>query len=992
MQSRAQPRSERFGRSIRAIATRVLTPIGNVLDRKRLVGLVSLAALLSLFLAFNRAPKLDTVRADLVAATSPGVRCFQGFCVENDSESDLLSRWWNFSFTYLKLVTVGMTFAFLVAGLTDAFLIPRVRQRRRRSSIFKSVLKGFSIGSPMTLCSACIVPVFTAFRKRGSGIAETITIVQASSTLNLPAVIMVAMVFSPLIAGSRIVLGLLGVLLIGPVIARILGERGWPHPAGPSTVSMTDGKPEPWRRIVVDGSRDWAKASFMYLVKLGPLMVLAGFVSALAIQWINPDTISCCLDDSFLGIAVAAALGVLINVPLMFEIPLVVALLLLGMGIGPAAALLFAAAAAGPITFWGLSKVMPLRGVAALGIATWTLALAGGLVVVRLGSLVTGESLTGLAAGSAESQTQQLTASARIEGSSAPAQSVTFTDVTREAGLIYRQYSLQPRGLCLLGVLHISPLVLLDGGLKGSGPGDFCFPERMSGGAAAADYDNDGYVDLYVTRLDAPDILFRNRGDGRFEDVTAHVGLGEFDLQSNGAAWLDIDNDGDMDLYLTTIGERRFYLFVNDGTGRFTEEALVRGAAIASDYPHSGFSVAVGDYDLDGWLDLHVTEWGTASLIPSGSPAYSRLLRNRGKTDPGHFEDVTAVAGVALDDVRSQSEESAAALGIGQASKGPFAFASAFTDLDLDGWPDLAIVSDYGHTRLFWNNGDGTFTDGTISALVGSDKSGMGSAFGDFDSDGDLDWFVSSIFAADDRCASTLECDPRDATGNRLYLNEGDRLFSDATDSVGVRNGGWGWGAVFLDYDNDGDLDLMMVNGMHHSDDTAQSALDYARFWVNSGTGPLRESARDVGLTHRDAGKGVLTFDYDRDGDLDLFIVNNGGAPRLYRNDGGNVSAWIRVRLVGSETNSSGIGATVLLTPVLGGPTQMREVGVGGHFLGQSEVTAHFGLGADLAAVDRITVTWPVTGRVTVLENVPAGVAITVREGEDGFYIDGPPS
>ena len=141
--------------------------------------------------------------------------------------------------------------------------------------------------------------------------------------------------------------------------------------------------------------------------------------------------------------------------------------------------------------------------------------------------------------------------------------SVRFTDVTEAAGVTYLQQNLREEGSCLL-----------DGGFDGPGRGTFCDPERMSGGAAAGDYDNDGFVDLYVTRLDAPDILFRNKGDGTFEDVTAAAGLGAFLLKSNGAVWADIDNDGHQDLYVTTIADTRFYLFMNDGLGGFTEEAI----------------------------------------------------------------------------------------------------------------------------------------------------------------------------------------------------------------------------------------------------------------------------------------------------------------------------------------------------------------------------------------------------------------------------------
>ena len=546
--------------------------------------------------------------------------------------------------------------------------------------------------------------------------------------------------------------------------------------------------------------------------------------------------------------------------------------------------------------------------------------------------------------------------------------SVRFTDVTEAAGVTYLQQNLREEGSCLL-----------DGGFDGPGRGTFCDPERMSGGAAAGDYDNDGFVDLYVTRLDAPDILFRNKGDGTFEDVTAAAGLGAFLLKSNGAVWADIDNDGHQDLYVTTIADTRFYLFMNDGLGGFTEEAISRNAAVETGELHVGFSVAIGDYDRDGWLDIHTNEWGAPLITKGAAPSHSRLLRNLGETAPGHFEDVTAAAGVLLDDVRSQTDSG---------MNGSYAFASAFNDLDADGWPDLVVVSDFGNTRLFWNNGDGTFQDGTIEAGVGSDKHGMGSAFGDYDGDGDQDWFVTSTYQINRKCATEHACLPRERSGNRLYKNEGGRLFSDATDAVGVRDGGWGWGSVFLDFDNDGDLDLVMVSGMHNAKVPTETVYDPTSLWVNDGSGRMKERSTMLGITDTEFGKGVLTFDYDNDGDLDIFIANTGGPPILYRNDGGNALAWLRVRLIGETTNRNGVGARIALKTTPEGPVQIREIGVRSHFLGQSELTEHFGLGEGPQTVAEVIIEWPCSGEVTVLRNVPANSTIVVHEGREGYEIE----
>lgn len=494
-----------------------------------------------------------------------------------------------------------------------------------------------------------------------------------------------------------------------------------------------------------------------------------------------------------------------------------------------------------------------------------------------------------------------------------------------------------------------------------------CEPERMTGGAAVADVDADGLPDLLVTRLDAPDILFRNRGDGTFEDITAGSGLAAYDVHSNGAAFADIDNDGDPDLYLSVLGpdgdpiNNRNYLFLNQGGGTFVEEAVIRGADVGNRFARDGFSVNAGDYDRDGWVDLHVTEW-----LPRVF-SNSRLLHNLGPEKPGFFEDRTVAASVFIDFIRS--------------------FSSTFTDLDRDGWPDLAVAGDFGTSRLFWNNGDGTFTDGTKLAGLGTDENGMGSTFGDFDGDGLLDWFITSI---DDpaRICDSAACNWK-FSGNRLYRNQGGRRFSDATDAAGVRHGFRGWGAAFLDYDNDGDLDLVMTNGVDFPDLSLEEAFnaDPMRFWENDGTGSMTEKSAQVGLTDTGSGKGLLVFDYDTDGDMDIFLVNNAGTPRLYRNDGGNARDWLRVRTVGHASNREGLGAWVEIFPILGGPVQVREIGTSTHFLGQSERVAHFGLGLGRRPVDLVRITWP-SGRVQSVLQVPRN-SVFIAEEPDCADADG---
>jgi len=504
-----------------------------------------------------------------------------------------------------------------------------------------------------------------------------------------------------------------------------------------------------------------------------------------------------------------------------------------------------------------------------------------------------------------------------------------YVDSTAEAGIGYVQHVPNGPPDCLLFGL-------------------FCEPERMTGGAAVGDVDGDGRDDLFVTRLEAPDRLFLNQGGGAFQDGTPGSGLDDFALDSNGAAFADVDRDGDLDLYVSSITGGRFHLFINDGKGHFSEEAVARGAAVETGDLHVGWSVAVGDFDRDGYPDFYTSEWRPNGVAGDPTVSHSRLLHNRGAAGPGQFDDVTAAAGVAPESIHPGES---------------WVFAPAFVDLDGDGWQDLALASDFGTSLLFWNQGDGTFREDTGPAGVGTDENGMGSTFGDIDGDGDLDWFVSSIFDPEDPCSAGLSCS-WGASGNRLYRYEGGRRFADVTDAAGVRDGSWGWGAAFFDSDNDGDLDLAQTDGVDFP--ASQTTLDAPfendpmRFWRNDGTGAFTEVSGAVGLLDTGSGKGLLPWDYDEDGDLDLLVVNNATGALLYENVGGNANDWLRVRAVDAASGSPALGARVELRAQRGSSWQVREIGVGAHFLAQGAAVAHFGLGAPASrAVYQVRVTFP---------------------------------
>ena len=494
-------------------------------------------------------------------------------------------------------------------------------------------------------------------------------------------------------------------------------------------------------------------------------------------------------------------------------------------------------------------------------------------------------------------------------------------------------------------------------------------PEVMTGGAAVADYDQDGWVDLLVTRYHETDTLFRNRGDGSFESVSELAGI-DIVTPSNGAAWGDIDNDGDPDLYLSVVGESsrplRNFLYLNQGDGSFAEEAQLWGADLEVPHWHSGFSVAFGDYNRDGRLDLHTCQWAV-----TGPNNRSVLLENTGL--PGGFLDVTGPAGVEMwDDPQVESGPQVTT----------WAFTSRMTDLDLDGWPDLVVAGDYGTSRLFWNNGDGTFVDGTNQAGIGGEENGMGLAVGDYDGDGLPDLFFTSIH---DARQPPVPASGWGITGNRLYRNLGNRVFEDRTDEAGVREGGWGWGAVFFDYDNDGDLDLAMTNGFESDRMETETPFhrDPTKLWRNDG-GIFTNVSEEVGITDTGMGKGLLVFDYDRDGDLDLFIVNNGGGPLLYRNDINNGNHWLRVKAQGRYSNRDAIGTIVTLKAGEGVPAQLREISGGSHYLTQSEKVAHFGLGPSAEPVDTLTVRWP-SGIEETFREVAVDQVLEIVEPESPY-------
>ncbi len=469
-------------------------------------------------------------------------------------------------------------------------------------------------------------------------------------------------------------------------------------------------------------------------------------------------------------------------------------------------------------------------------------------------------------------------------------------------------------------------------------------PKIINGGVAAGDYDRDGWLDLYIVRGNVgPTMLFRNQGDGTFVDEAAAAGVQISNPEGfeAGPTFADVDGDGWLDLLVGGVLGTEPRLFVNQGDGTFVETTDTAGLLTGRE---NTFSSTFGDYDKDGDLDLFLAHWTMADDCAAGECG-AHLWANDGS---GVFSEI---------DLESM---------VPGFNNVDFTFAPNWADVDNDGWLDLIVASDFNTSRVMINQGDGTFADTTDEGVI-TDDNGMGAAVGDYDNDGDLDWYVSSIY-------NTLS----GKTGNRLYGNLGDGTFEDVTETSGVREGFWGWGACFADFDNDGWLDLMHVNGWPFGgNEESDFDVDPARLFISNGDGTFTESSAAWGFDENRMGRGVSCLDYDRDGDIDIFISNNDATTSLWRNDvGADNGSWLNVTLAAQGGNALGVGGRVYATA--GGTTQMRELRAGSNFESQDPIEAHFGLGAS-TSVDELAVIWP-DDVVSTHAGIDADRAIEVEE------------
>jgi hypothetical protein len=494
--------------------------------------------------------------------------------------------------------------------------------------------------------------------------------------------------------------------------------------------------------------------------------------------------------------------------------------------------------------------------------------------------------------------------------STTPANDVRFTEISQQAGIKFK---------------HVFS------------PEKKYIAESMGGGVALFDYDNDGYPDIYFvnsltvdlakSRQKTSSALYHNNGGSGFTDVTSKSGLGDIGF-GMGVAVADYNNDGLEDLYVTSLGPN--HLFKNNGNGTFTDVTVKAGVGD----PRWSTGAAFVDYDKDGKVDLfvsnyvgfdfnHLPEFGVGRTCqfkgvpvqcgPRGLPgAGDSLYHNNGD---GTFSDVSKKAGVAD-------------------PNGYYGLGVICSDFDEDGWVDIFVANDSTPNFFYHNNGDGTFkeiafTSGTALNESGSEQGSMGVTLGDYDHDGRLDLFITNF---DDEYNILYHND-----GQNSFT---DVSFKSKVAEISLAY--VGWGTKFFDYDNDGWVDLFVANGHVYPQRGHYRQREFLHH--NNQDGTFSEVASQTGsaLMEERVGRGAAFGDFDNDGDVDVVVGDLDGGPQLLRNDGGNANNSILVKIVGVKSNRDGIGARVKI--VSGDMTQIDEVRSGGSYLSQSDFRLHFGL------------------------------------------------
>jgi len=538
---------------------------------------------------------------------------------------------------------------------------------------------------------------------------------------------------------------------------------------------------------------------------------------------------------------------------------------------------------------------------------------------------------------------------------------VTFIDATKKAGINFTHFQ---------------------------GTRTFQLPEDMGSGAAWGDYDNDGWLDLFVVNFAGPlaqdekispeqpaaCVLYHNNQDGTFTDMSIQAGLDKT-YWGMAAAWGDFDNDRWPDLFISTYGQN--HVFHNNGDGTFTERSDQAGISA-----YEGFwtGVALGDFNLDGYLDVYICGYVRyayqtviessmqydvevpASINPSAFPPEPNLLFRNNRD--GTFTEVAKQAGVTGENGRS--------------------LCAVWADFNADGWPDIYVANDVSDNVFYQNLGDGRFAEISHSALVADYRGAMGIAVGDWDRDADYDMFVTHWVAQENALYDNLYTQ---LTSGPDPLRE--LRFMDAADRYGLGQIALdfiGWGTSFIDYDNDGKLDLFVVNGSTFQQKENPNLLIPMRdqlFWNKGNQEGFFEVSSVSGAVFKEpfVGRGAAFGDYDNDGDVDVFIVNNGGPAQLLQNAGGSKHNWIEVLLEGVASNTSGIGGKVRVTTSQS--SQIQQVGAQGSYCSQNSLIQHFGLN-DVQQIDSLEVLWP-SGKRQLFTDISVNQRVRIVEDQPGI-------
>jgi hypothetical protein len=502
--------------------------------------------------------------------------------------------------------------------------------------------------------------------------------------------------------------------------------------------------------------------------------------------------------------------------------------------------------------------------------------------------------------------------------------------------------------------------------------------ETTGCGVAVFDFDGDGWLDIFIVNGsvlegfprggEPTSHLYRNRHDGTYEDVTAKAGLTQSGW-GQAACTGDYDNDGRDDLFVTYWGQNR--LFRNRGDGTFDNVTARAGLRTAK--PRWGAGCAFLDYDRDGRLDLFAANYIDFDLASAPVPE-SGLCRYKGipvacgppglpggknvlyhNAGDGTFEDVSERAGITR-------------------ASGTYGLGVSTLDFNDDGWVDLYVANDSNPSALYLNNTDGTFKDIAVAAGCaysqdGKPQAGMGVAVGDYDRNGTVDLFKTN-FAGD---TSTL------------YANDGKGSCEDRTFAGGIGlNTRWlGWGVGFVDLDNDGWLDLFLVNGHVYPEvQRVQTEAGYQQqkiVYRNLANGRFEDISKRLGppVMTPAAGRGAAFGDLDNDGDLDVVVNNVHAEPDLFRLDSRTGGHWLTLKLIGTRSNRSAIGARVRLFGA--GGMQLQEVRGGGSYFSQNDLRVHFGLGRS-TAIERLEIRWP-NGIEEQWNSVDVDRIVTLAEG-----------